>query len=205
MESVHGVVKWYDPNKAYGFVSVPDGADVFVHRKGFAADQHREELIEGQEVALRIRSGPKGLEAFEVRVVKESHLPPRRRSQTQVDDFSEPPYRVFQGNRCDHSDFPPIQRDQKGRVIQPRFQGPLPTGSVAAEIVSIDQSLRFAFAKTTELAIDVYIHGQFLRNGLSQIQRGDRVYVELAPGDRGPRAIKVSMSKSQHWRGGLSE
>jgi cold shock protein len=61
-ESV-GAVKWYNPIKGFGFISLDDaGRDVFVHatalsRSGFAS------LEEGQKVIVRYAQGQKGLEA----------------------------------------------------------------------------------------------------------------------------------------------
>jgi len=48
-----GVVKWYDPNKAFGFLSGGPDGDVFIHRTNL--EPGRDELIEGQEVRFRVR------------------------------------------------------------------------------------------------------------------------------------------------------
>ena len=72
----HGTVKWFDPNKGFGFLTCPGQSDLFVHARNLDG---RTELIEGQEVSFEIRPTPKGQEAVGVRVTRETHNPPRPR------------------------------------------------------------------------------------------------------------------------------
>lgn len=66
---VTGVVKWFNNDKGYGFIT-PDGGgnDVFVHYSSIEGDGHRS-LSEGQRVEFETAQGKKGLEAREVRAV----------------------------------------------------------------------------------------------------------------------------------------
>lgn len=61
-----GTVKWFNADKGYGFISVDDGDDVFVH---FSAIQGRgyRTLDEDQRVEFEIVQGPKGPQAENVR------------------------------------------------------------------------------------------------------------------------------------------
>ncbi len=62
-----GTVKWFNPEKGYGFISQPDGgADVFVHHTAIQMNGYRL-LEEGQSVEFEVEEGPKGLMAREVR------------------------------------------------------------------------------------------------------------------------------------------
>jgi CspA family cold shock protein len=61
-----GNVKWFNDAKGYGFISRPDGPDVFVHHTAIVGDGFRT-LSEGQEVEFDIMEGPKGLQAANVR------------------------------------------------------------------------------------------------------------------------------------------
>ena len=63
-----GTVKWYDPAKGFGFVSVNDGGkDVFVHRSALSR-AGLESLAEGQTVTLGVVDGQKGREAQSINV-----------------------------------------------------------------------------------------------------------------------------------------
>lgn len=60
-----GNVKWFNDAKGYGFISRPDGPDVFVHHTAIVGEGFRT-LSEGQPVVFDIMEGPKGLQAANV-------------------------------------------------------------------------------------------------------------------------------------------
>jgi CspA family cold shock protein len=59
-------VKWFNPDKGYGFIARPDGEDVFVHFSAIQMEGYRS-LDEGQLVEFDVTQGPKGLQAANVR------------------------------------------------------------------------------------------------------------------------------------------
>ena len=61
-----GVVKWFNPDKGYGFIARTDGEDVFVHFSAIQMEGYRS-LDEGQLVEFDVTQGPKGLQAANVR------------------------------------------------------------------------------------------------------------------------------------------
>jgi cold shock protein len=61
-----GTVKWFNPDKGYGFIAVESGEDVFVHFSAIQSSGYRS-LDEGQTVEFDITSGPKGPQAANVR------------------------------------------------------------------------------------------------------------------------------------------
>ncbi len=67
-ERISGTVKWFSRTKGYGFISQPNGPDVFVHYSAIAGEGFRN-LSEGQAVEFSVQSGPKGLQAADVRPV----------------------------------------------------------------------------------------------------------------------------------------
>ncbi len=60
-----GMVKWFNSQKGYGFITQDDGQDVFVHYSAIAGDGFRS-LEEGQRVSFDVVKGPKGLQAANV-------------------------------------------------------------------------------------------------------------------------------------------
>jgi cold shock protein len=63
-----GTVKWFKPDKGFGFITQESGPDVFVHFSGIAGDGHRN-LEENDKVEFDVTTGPKGLNATNVRKV----------------------------------------------------------------------------------------------------------------------------------------
>lgn len=63
-----GTVKFFNSEKGYGFISRPDGDDVFVHYSNIEGDGYRS-LEEGQQVEFEVGEGRKGEEAKSVRAI----------------------------------------------------------------------------------------------------------------------------------------
>ena len=65
---VNGIVKWFDEKKGYGFITVEDGKDAFVHHSNIEGEGFKT-LTEGQAVTLEVTQGAKGPQAEQVRIV----------------------------------------------------------------------------------------------------------------------------------------
>jgi cold shock protein len=63
-----GTVKWFNPDKGYGFIAVDGGRDVFVHFSAIQSDGYRT-LEEGQRVEFEITQSDRGQQAERVIVV----------------------------------------------------------------------------------------------------------------------------------------
>ena len=62
----NGIVKWFNKDKGYGFITPNDGSkDVFVHYSAIQAGGFKE-LHEGQQVSYDVEQGPKGVQAANV-------------------------------------------------------------------------------------------------------------------------------------------
>jgi cold shock protein len=63
-----GKVKWYNPEKGFGFLTRDDGAEVFVHSSALPSGTN--ELRSGQRVEFGIVEGRKGPQALQVRILE---------------------------------------------------------------------------------------------------------------------------------------
>lgn len=62
-----GTVKWFSPDKGYGFITPDDGsADVFVHFSSIIGEGYKN-LDEGMKVEFETTSGQKGPQASNVK------------------------------------------------------------------------------------------------------------------------------------------
>src|SRR5215467_1677366 len=65
-QMAQGTVKWFNPDKGYGFIAPDDGtADIFVHHSAIDMGGYRT-LAEGQKVEYTVSRGPKGPQADQV-------------------------------------------------------------------------------------------------------------------------------------------
>jgi cold shock protein len=61
-----GVVKWFSPEKGYGFITPDDGGkDLFCHFSEIVGSGYRN-LEEGQRVSFEAQEGPKGPQAASI-------------------------------------------------------------------------------------------------------------------------------------------
>lgn len=60
-----GTVKWFNPEKGFGFIQVEGGDDVFVHFSAIQGDGFKT-LEEGQRVQFEVTNGNRGPQASNV-------------------------------------------------------------------------------------------------------------------------------------------
>ena len=64
----NGIVKWFNDQKGFGFVTADDGKDYFVHHSSIQGEGFKT-LPEGADVEFNIEKGEKGLKAVQVSVI----------------------------------------------------------------------------------------------------------------------------------------
>ncbi|QJA08821.1 cold-shock protein [Romboutsia sp. CE17] len=62
---MNGIVKWFNSEKGFGFISVEGGDDVFVHFSAIQGEGFKT-LEEGQAVSFEIVEGARGPQAANV-------------------------------------------------------------------------------------------------------------------------------------------
>ncbi len=62
---VEGAVKWFDPKKGFGFITGPEGQDIFVHFSQIEGEGFRI-LADGAKVRYDAEKGDKGWHATRV-------------------------------------------------------------------------------------------------------------------------------------------
>ncbi len=66
MSSQTGVVKWFNNEKGFGFITAENGEDVFLHHSQVKEKGHDKDIHEGESVSFDIVQNPKGPSAVNV-------------------------------------------------------------------------------------------------------------------------------------------
>lgn len=65
-----GTVKWFSNTRGFGFITMEDGTDIFVHYSGIVSKEKFKSIAEGQTVEFEIADCEKGKQAINVTVVE---------------------------------------------------------------------------------------------------------------------------------------
>jgi cold shock protein len=160
---VQGQVKWFNPNKGYGFVQLSDGTgDVFLHataleRIGLSAVQT------GETLELRVAPGQRGPQVTEVISVDSTTAAPSRPSRASFRSPSD-------------------QATTEASVQE--------TGTVKW----YNAMKGFGFIVRDGGGKDVFVHASALqRAGVTGLDEGKRVVVDVTEGRKGPEAASVRL------------
>ncbi|WP_312287366.1 cold-shock protein [Terrisporobacter sp.] len=64
----NGIVKWFNSEKGFGFITVDGGEDVFAHFSAIQTDGYKT-LEEGQKVSFNVVKGARGPQAENVTIL----------------------------------------------------------------------------------------------------------------------------------------
>jgi CspA family cold shock protein len=164
-EPVDAIVKWFNPEKGFGFVAVAGGSDAFIHVRLLEA-VGRSSLPEGARIKVRIGQGQKGLQVSEVIEVDTSTAPAASGTERR---------------------FQPRSASQR-----PTDVGPTKDGVGAVKWYNAEKGFGFIGQDGGEK--DVFVHVTTLeRDGLSGLAEGQRVRMKIGQGQKGPEALSIEL------------
>lgn len=165
---VQATVKWFNPDKGFGFVALSDGTgDVFLHANVLQASGHQS-VSSGATVRIRVGQGQKGRQVEQVISVDESTAEPARGG------FGPRAPRAPRGPRR------PIDL------------------SSAVEMTGVvkwyNPDKGFGFITTPGGGRDVFVHASALElAGLPPLQEGQSVRINVVQGIKGPEVGSISL------------
>ena len=163
-QPVWGKVKWYNPDKRYGFVVLSDGSgDAFLHASALTGIGVST-LQPGETLALLVAPSERGLLVTEVISVDSSTAAPSRPSQTRVGSAS----------------------DRKPMEASVQEMG---------TVKWYNAGRGFGFVVLDKGGKEVFVHASALaRSGIISLSEGQRVFVGIAEGRRGPEAASIQLA-----------
>ena len=175
---VDATVKWYNPEKGFGFVELGDGSgDAFVHVRAVEAAGHTA-LEPGTKLSVRVGQGQKGAQVTEISSVDTSTAQP---SAPRGDSFRGPP-------RAGGGGFRPAA------PARPRYEASGPTEERVGQVKWYNPEKGFGFVAMEDGGKDVFLHRSVLSQaGLSDIDDGQRVRMSVVQGQKGPEASSVEL------------
>ncbi|MFC5420677.1 MAG: cold-shock protein [Stutzerimonas stutzeri] len=198
-ENVEAKIKWFDPEKGFGFASPADGSgDVFVHVSSIGP-QDPQDLQPGATIICDLGEGRRGLQVVAVHEIDASTATPAapRGPGGGGRPFSpRPPRDDFGGgygggggyDRGDRGGFDRGDRGGFDRGASAPMEGPF---DGAVKFFNTDRG--FGFIAPDKGGPDVFLHVSSLsRSGLQPPMDGQRVRFSIRAGKKGPEAANIS-------------
>ncbi|WP_114944510.1 cold-shock protein [Microvirga calopogonii] len=173
-------VKWFNPEKGFGFVEMTDGSgEAFLHVRQVEAAGYSA-LESGTTLVIKVGAGQKGPQVQEIVSVDASTAEP------------EPP-RAARGPRPMRSGGPGQSGGFPSRPSSPRpVAGP---PEVLATVKWFDSVKGYGFVSVEGESKDLFLHISVVeRAGLSQLEQGQAVRVAIVEGRKGPEVGAIELA-----------
>lgn len=203
-ENIEAKVKWFDPEKGFGFASPADGSgDVFLHISSIGP-QDPQDLQPGATIICDLGEGRRGLQVVSVHEIDASTATPAAprgaggpggggrpfSPRPPRDDFGGG-YGGGGGGGYDRGDRGGFDRGDRGgfdRGASAPLEGPF---DGAVKFFNTDRG--FGFIAPDQGGPDVFLHVSSLsRSGLQPPMDGQRVRFSIRAGKKGPEAANIS-------------
>lgn len=203
-ENIEAKVKWFDPEKGFGFASPADGSgDVFLHISAIGPlDQ--QDLLPGATIIADLGEGRRGLQVVAVHEIDASTATQSapRAPRAPRDDFGGGGYADrgdrggFGGGYSDRGDRGGYGGGGGGYADRGGFgnrdNGPM-EGPFDGAVKFFNSERGFGFIAPDQGGPDVFLHVSSLsRSGLQPPMDGQRVRFSIRAGKKGPEAANVS-------------
>lgn len=194
------VVKWFNPEKGFGFVELGEGAgDVFLHASVLARTGATS-VNPGATLKVRVGQGQKGPQVTEVIEVDESTATaaapsapraPRSGGFGGGGGYGDRGGYGGGGGGGGYGD-----RGGYGGGGRRAFDAPTPSGPEQQGTVKwYNQAKGFGFIAPEDGGKDVFVHASALRRaGLTELAEGQRVTIQITQGQKGPEAASIRVS-----------
>jgi cold shock protein len=165
-------VKWYNPDKGFGFVEMSDGSgDVFLHANSLQNAGYQA-VTPGSILTIRVGQGHKGRQVDQVISVVEGDAPPPRSAGPGGGGGFDRP----RGPR------------------PPRQQASGPAVEMTGVVKWYNATKGFGFISPQSGGKDVFVHATALEAaGLSPLQEGQAVKMSVVQGAKGPEVSAISL------------
>ncbi len=196
-ENIEAKVKWFDPEKGFGFASPSDGSgDVFLHISAIGPlDQ--QDLLPGATIIADLGEGRRGLQVVAVHEIDASTATQTapRAPRAPRDDFGGG--YGGGGGYADRGDRGGYGGGDRGGYSDRggfgnRDSGPM-EGPFDGAVKFFNAERGFGFIAPDQGGADVFLHVSSLsRSGLQPPMDGQRVRFLIRAGKKGPEAANVS-------------
>lgn len=225
----HAVVRWFDPDRGFGFLAPDDGGeDLFVHASEIVTSGGPKLLREGQTVDFEVGEGSRGPQALRVRVTGESApdaplgilgtvvwyepskgygflAPDSGAAQIFVHSSAIVTGGVLSEGQRVAFLVGEGERGPQAEHLLPLAAGvggPATADGADGTVSWYDEGKGFGFVTPDSGGDDVFVHARALADGLTSLYEGDRVAYEVVRGDRGPQARDVHLVGETDGAGG---
>jgi CspA family cold shock protein len=169
-EPQDAVVKWFNPEKGFGFVELSDGSgDAFLHVNVIQA-AGIDTISPGTTLVVQIGQGAKGAQVSSVLEVGEMvESPPPRENQRR---FSDAPARSERRPRIDTSN----------------------AVSVSGEVKWFNPTKGFGFIQADDGLKDIFVHAAVVsRAGLTTLEERQRLRIQTVTTPKGREAVSIEL------------
>lgn len=162
---VRASVKWYNPDKGFGFVELADGSgDAFLHVSVIERSGHGS-VLPGATLEVRAGPGPKGAQVTEILSIDAS-------TASQEQPRRPRPERPAYYSSADRT-----------------------TVEHLGTVKWYNAMKGFGFVSPDQSGKDIFVHASALeRSGLKGLAEGQRVAVDVTDGQKGPEAVNVRLA-----------